>query len=326
MIARRFYYAIKPYLGWRFRLVFRRWLARRMLWRSKHVWPVLEGSERPPEGWRGWPEEKQFALVLTHDVEGERGLNRVKQLAELEKELGFRSSFNLIPEGEYLPSKDLREWLAREGFEVGVHDLYHDGSLYRGHDDFHSQAPRINHHLREWGAIGFRGGFMFHNLDWIRELEIEYDASTFDTDPFEPQPDGAGTIFPFWVSGKNGRPGYVELPYTLPQDSTLFLLLQERTADIWKRKLDWVAQHGGMALVNVHPDYLSFDGLPPSPREFPVARYRELLTYIRDRHAGKFWNVVPRDLARWFKGQMSVLAFFLTFSSILCQSLQDGIS
>ena len=38
---------------------------------------------------------------------------------------------------------------------------------------------------------------MHHNLDWISELEIDYDMSTFDTDPFEPMPQGAGTIFPF---------------------------------------------------------------------------------------------------------------------------------
>jgi hypothetical protein len=304
-IARRFYYALKPYLGWQLRSAFRRWLARRTLRSSTGVWPVLESSGQKPEGWRGWPEEKEFAFILTHDVEDERGLNRVKQLAELEKELGFHSSFNLVPEGEYLTPKELRDWLAAEGFEVGVHDLYHDGSLFRSHNDFQRQAAVINHHLRDWGAVGFRAGFMFHDLDWIRELEIEYDSSTFDTDPFEPQPDGAGTIFPFWVLPNNGRPGYVELPYTLAQDSTLFLLLQEGTSDIWKRKVDWVAQHGGMALVNVHPDYLTFEGEPPSSRQFPVARYRELLSYVKDRYVGKFWNVLPRDLARWFRAQVS---------------------
>ena len=56
------------------------------------------------------------------------------------------------------------------------------------------------------------------------------------------------------------RSGYVELPYTLPQDSTLFLLLREKTNGIWKTKLDWIAQHGGMALLNTHPDYMRFDG------------------------------------------------------------------
>jgi hypothetical protein len=303
MIARRIYYTIKPYVGWRLRLAFRRWLANRTLRRAQRVWPVLQSAGRPPEGWRGWPGEKQFAFVLTHDVEGQQGLNRVKQLAEIEIELGFRSSFNLVPEGEYLASKDLRDWLTGLGFEVGVHDLHHDGSLFRSQKDFRRQAPRINYHLKDWGAIGFRAAFMFHNLDWIRELNIEYDASTFDTDPFEPQPDNAGTIFPFWVEAKDGRPGYVELPYTLVQDSTLFLLLQESNADIWKRKVDWIAQQGGMALLNVHPDYLTFNDQPSSSREFPLARYEDLLTYVKRRYAGVYWNVVPRDLGRWFRSQ-----------------------
>ena len=231
---------------------------------------------------------------MTHDVEGKSGISRVKALAELELALGFRSSFNLIPEGEYHSPNELRDWLTQRGFEIGVHDLHHDGSLFRSHRDFHRQAPRINHHLNEWGAVGFRAGFMFHELNWIGALDIESDASTFDTDPFEPQPDGVNTIFPFWVprtsevGGQRSeirgqrsearslnssrdrvaaerdsqrqlstlnepRSGYVELPYTLAQDSTLFLLLQSQTADIWTRKLDWVAQHGGMALVTYIP-------------------------------------------------------------------------
>ena len=45
---------------------------------------------------------------------------------------------------------------------------------------------------------------MQHNLQWLHALNAEYDSSTFDTDPFEPEPDGVGTIFPFWVPGPNG--------------------------------------------------------------------------------------------------------------------------
>jgi hypothetical protein len=66
-----------------------------------------------------------------------------------------------------------------------------------------------------------------HNLEWIGELDIEYDLSTFDSDPVEPQPDGVGTIFPFCFEGKDGRPGYVEMPYTLVQDFTLFILIKK---------------------------------------------------------------------------------------------------
>jgi len=47
--------------------------------------------------------------------------------------------------------------------------------------------------------VGFRAPAMHDNLEWISELNLEYDLSTFDTDPFEPQSDGVGTIFPFKV-------------------------------------------------------------------------------------------------------------------------------
>ena len=118
-----------------------------------------------------------------------------------EAKLGFRSSFNFIPEGPYQVAKELRDELDANGFEVGVHDLHHDGKLYSSRSEFASNARRINSYLKEWGALGFRAGFMLHNLEWLHDLEAQYDASTFDTDPFEPQPEGRNTIFPFWVSG-----------------------------------------------------------------------------------------------------------------------------
>ncbi len=55
---------------------------------------------------------------------------------------------------------------------------------------------------------------MHHRLAWTDELAAEYDTSTFDTDPFEPEPAGVRTIFPFWVPGPEGS-GYVDLPYTV---------------------------------------------------------------------------------------------------------------
>src|SRR2546421_4297483 len=193
------YYLLKPYLPWRLRMAVRRFIAKRKLARCGDIWPIKPGSEKRPQDWHGWPDGKQFAVVLTHDVEGPSGLARVKQLAELEMKLGFRSSFNFIPEGDYRVPKELRDWLTNNGFEVGVHDLKHDGKLYASRKNFSENAQRINAYLAEWGAVGFRSGFMHHNLDWIHDLNIEYDCSTSDTDPFEPQPDGANTIFPFWV-------------------------------------------------------------------------------------------------------------------------------
>ena len=191
--------------------------------------------------------------------------------------------------------------LTEAGFEVGVHGLNHDGKLYASREEFSLRAKRINSYLKEWNTTGFRSPAMHHNLDWIRDLDILYDASTFDTDPFEPQPDGVTTIFPFIVKPDGSRRGYVELPYTLAQDFTLFVLMQETTIDIWKKKVDWVAEKGGMVLVNVHPDYMYFGTGTPQLGEFPAYFYRELLTYISTTYKDQYWHALPRDVASFWK-------------------------
>jgi glycosyltransferase involved in cell wall biosynthesis len=297
MPSKRFYYHLRPYLFWSLRIALRRASARIMRRAYTDIWPINEIAGHRPDGWPGWPDGKKFAVVLTHDVEGPLGVSKCRQLMQLEQEFGFRSSFNFIPEGDYAVSAGLREELQRNGFEVGVHDLHHDGKLYWTRRIFSRNAKRINHYLKEWGVSGFRSGFMLHNLDWLRDLDVKYDASTFDTDPFEPQPDGVNTIFPFWVGRLDGG-GYVELPYTLPQDSTMFFLLQERSIDIWKRKIDWIVERGGMVLLNVHPDYVGF-GEKNGRREFPAAHYRELFAYIREKYANQYWQALPREVAEY---------------------------
>lgn len=288
-------------------MALRRRLASHIQKHTGDVWPIKRAAVHRPANWPGWPDGKQFAFVLTHDVEGRKGMERSAALADLEAARGFRSSFNFIPEGEYRVPLELRDRLARQGFEVGVHDLRHDGKLYRSESAFRAQASDINRYLAEWGAKGFRSGFMHHNLDWIHLLNIDYDMSTFDTDPFEPQPDGVDTIFPFWVDppasalahpDSPSRKGYLELPYTLTQDSTLFLLLGETSIDLWTRKLDWIAENGGMALVNVHPDYLSFNG-SPGAQEVSVNLYLQLLDYVRRKYDGQFWAALPREVSAY---------------------------
>jgi glycosyltransferase involved in cell wall biosynthesis len=295
----RIYYRVKPYLPWRLRMGLRRVIARRKREEFKNVWPINEAAGVMPENWRGWPDNKKFALVLTHDVESASGLAKCRRLMEMERELGFRSSFNFIPEGDYKVSAELRNELLQSGFEVGVHDLRHDGKLYWRRNNFERSARSINGYLRDWNASGFRAAFMLHDRERLHHLKIEYDASTFDTDPFEPQPDGVNTIFPFWISDGNGG-GYVELPYTLPQDSTLFLVLDEKSPEIWKTKLDWLIARGGMALLNVHPDYIGFSGKLEAS-EYPAAWYKDFLLHIKERCADEFWNPLPREMAQWFK-------------------------
>jgi peptidoglycan/xylan/chitin deacetylase (PgdA/CDA1 family) len=196
---------------------------------------------------------------------------------------------------------DLRKILIEHGFEVGVHGLNHDGKLFRSKQIFSERFKKINDYLKQWNAVGFRAPAMHHNLDWIHDLNIEYDASTFDTDPFEPMPDGYGSIFPFLVNGTIAGRGYVELPYTLPQDFTVLVLMRDDSLKIWKKKLDWLAQKGGMALLNTHPDYMAFGSAKRSFAKYPASYYEKFLLYVSEKYSGQYWHALPKEVARYWR-------------------------
>jgi len=303
MIARKLYYMAKPCIPRTLQLAMRR---RLMQWKQQsytHCWPIDPAAGTPPAGWGGWPEQKRFALILTHDVESASGHDKCDRLMALEEQLGFRSSFNFVPE-RYDVSPALRTDLMQRGFEVGVHGLHHDGKLYSSHAVFQERAAKINRYIADWQAVGFRSPAMHHNLDWIHALDIRYDASTFDTAPFESQPDGMGTIFPFWVTSPDEQNGYVELPYTLPQDFYLFVLMCEPNIDIWKRKLDWIVEHGGMVLMNTHPDYMSFGDGALGLEEYPADFYAHFLQHITAHYRDQYWHVLPKEMAQFWTTTM----------------------
>jgi peptidoglycan/xylan/chitin deacetylase (PgdA/CDA1 family) len=296
------YYALKPLIPRPVQILLRRRIMQAKRRRTGDVWPIDAAAGAPPRGWAGWPGGKKFALVLGHDVDTAKGRDACPDLMDLERRLGFVSCFNFVAQGyEHHPA--LRQALESEGFEIGVHGLKHDGRMFSSRRVFDERAPQINDFLRSWRSVGFCSPSMYRNLDWLAELEIEYGCSTFDTDPFEPQPEGAGTIFPFVHWRPDRSRCYVEIPYTMPQDHTLFVIFREKDISIWKTKLDWLAARGGLVRMNVHPDYMAFQGRRCSLEEYPAAFYEELLSYVKTRYQDQYWHVLPRDLARFWRRQ-----------------------
>lgn len=234
---------------------------------------------------RFWPQQKRFALVLTHDVETAQGQHHARAIADLEESLGFRSSFNFVPERYPLDHDLLRDLRAR-GFEVGVHGLNHDGRLFSSRQIFEQRAPRINHYLDEFETGAFRSPCTIRNPLWLQELDIEYDMSFFDTDPYEPISGGVMSIWPFML----GR--FVELPYTLVQDYTLTRVLKETTPQIWLDKVEFIRRYHGMALINTHPDYLQ------NPVTGQV--YHDFLRAIQPLER-EYWHALPGEVAAWWR-------------------------
>lgn len=289
------YYLLKPAIPRWLQILLRRKLAEIIRYRHQASWPISHSAAQAPAYWGGWKDGKPFAVVLTHDVEDRHGYDAFRQLLEIEQKMGFVASYNFVPERYPVKDDDIAH-IKEQGFEIGVHGLNHDGKLLKSEKIFRQRAHKINQYIRRWGACGFRAPSMHHNLDLFKELDIAYDLSTFDTDPFEPQSDGMDTIFPFYILKKPGAIAYWELPYTLPQDNTMFIILQEKNIDIWKQKTDWIAENGGMVLLNTHPDYMNFNGHRLENDKYPVKHYIDFLNFLRRHYKGQYWNPLPREL------------------------------
>lgn len=231
-----------------------------------------------------WPEQARFAFVLTHDIESAAGQEFVEVVADFEESLGFRSSFLFVPE-RYKIDHTLMDNLRQRGFEVGVHGLKHNGRLFASRSSFIQNAKKINGYLSEWNATGFRAELTLRHPEWMQALEIQYDLSFFDTDPFEPIAGGAMSIWPFSIGH------FIELPYTLVQDHTLISILNERSAKIWLEKVNFIEKYHGMALVNTHPDYLR--------NKLTWDVYQAFLIEIKER--GCYWQALPCQVAQWWR-------------------------
>jgi peptidoglycan/xylan/chitin deacetylase (PgdA/CDA1 family) len=232
-----------------------------------------------------WPDGRNCCVVLTHDVEGPLGLKRMEAMADLEEKFGFRSAWN-IPLDQYPVDWRIVERLRARGFEFGAHGLRHDGRLFRSHKDFSELAPKLETLAREHQMRGFRSPSTLRHIDWLCTLDFDFDSTMADSEPFEPQPGGSCSIFPFFLKRR-----MAELPYTLPQDHTLINLLRRDPLPVWLAKVEWIAERGGMILTLTHPDY--------SGDAANLHKYEQLLNRLDDlEHA---WRALPSEVAAWWR-------------------------
>ena len=122
----------------------------------QHLYDVLFGmlreiAEEPVPRLAPWPDGKQWALVLTHDVETALGYENIRFLRDVEHASGFRSSWNFVPL-RYDVADAVVDDLWENGFEVGVHGLYHDGRDLESRSTLTDRLPSI----REWPSMSSR--------------------------------------------------------------------------------------------------------------------------------------------------------------------------
>jgi hypothetical protein len=171
---------------------------------------------------------------------------------------------------------------------VNVHDLNHDGHLFSTHELFLERVNKINGYARKWRAEGFRAGGMYRNAEWSEAFQFSYDMSFPTAAHLEPQIGGSCSVMPYFLGE------LVELPLTTTQDYSLFHILDRYSIDLWKEELDCIAASNGLASFIVHPDYVI------ERRARSV--YESLLQYLSEFCIEKkFWQPLPRDVARWWR-------------------------
>ena len=303
-VPARMYYWVRPILP----VIIRKYLQRVRLngWSKLQFprWPVdrsvdnlmrelmlvalkAKGLERIPFVWF-WPEGASGCVLMTHDVETKAGRDFCSSLMDLDDKHGIKASFQVIPEERYEVSQAFVDEIWERGFDVAVHDLNHDGLLFRSHNEFVSRARRINDYGKQFRATGFRSAVLYRKQPWYEHLQFEYDMSVPNVAHLDPQRGGCCTVMPFFIGD------ILEIPVTTTQDYTLFHILNDYSLDLWEQQIDLILKNNGLISFIVHPDYVIH-----TPER---KAYEKLLSYLSSlRDERNLWFPVPSEVNRWWR-------------------------
>ena len=146
LAAQCLYYQLRPFLGVNVRkhlqklrlsgwnkIPFPRWPVDRsvdaLMESALALTLKTQGRSSMPFIWF-WPEGAPACAMMTHDVEGQEGIDFCGRLMDIDDAHGIKSAFQLIPEGREEQWKRTAAQLRGRGFEVNLHDLNHDGRLF----------------------------------------------------------------------------------------------------------------------------------------------------------------------------------------------------
>lgn len=224
-------------------------------------WPVDKSVEaldylkkvaHGPDEKSPWPEAKKFAFCVTHDLESKDGLKDIERLVSIDRSFGFKACWNVSTmlmesHGECI------ERLRASGCEIGCHGYNHDNKFaFLKKDKMRARLERCSKYIDKYEVRGFRSPSLLRSPELMEELSsyFKFDSSYPDTDAFSEtgERNGCSRIRPFFINKM------LELPITMPMDSSMLFMGydHEKMLKVWLKKLDWLKQRQGMALINVH--------------------------------------------------------------------------
>ena len=235
-----------------------------------------------------WPDGAPSSAIMTHDVEMARGRDLCCKLMDIDDAYGIKSCFEVVPEQRYDVPQSFLNSITQHGFELAVHDLNHDGRLFRNREYFKERVVKINCYGHKWGVDGFRAAVLYRRQEWFSDLEFSYDMSVPNVAHLDPQRGGCCTVMPYFVGN------VLELPVTTTQDYTLFHILQAYNIDLWKTQIELIMEKHGLLSFIVHPDYAT------TAPERKV--YEALLSHLAElRQDRGVWIATPGEVNRWWR-------------------------
>ena len=234
-------------------------------------------ARRPPHsGFPDWPVERsldlgqphpsyagrQAVLLITHDIDSHPELASIEAVRAMERGLGLVSSFGFVPKISW-PAEDTARGLIDEGCDVYVHDIAHNGRLpFLSPSQIRAALTEVFDRSPWAGEVmhTFRTGQLLASPALFSVLAERFaiDMSIPDTERDGPYGGnaGCGTVLPFRFHG------LLEIPVTMPQEVFLrqvYGLSADESLGIWRDKLAYIKQVGGVASLNVHPVWLERD-------------------------------------------------------------------
>jgi peptidoglycan/xylan/chitin deacetylase (PgdA/CDA1 family) len=236
-----------------------------------------------------WPEGHQACAIVTHDVETTAGRDFCERLMDIDDAYQIKASFQVVPEERYTVPAAYLQMIKDRGFEVNVQGLNHDGNLFRDRETFLKKAKKINYYAEQFEARGFRSPILYRNIEWFQDLQFSYDMSVPNAARLDPQRGGCCTVMPYFLPG-----GMTELPLTTTQDYSLFHILHDYSASLWKQQMRVILKGNGLMSFIAHPDYLM-----SSRAEQTYRQLLEELSRLR-LHEG-VWITLPKEVDRWWR-------------------------
>jgi len=264
---------------------------RNLFSRSKKAFAELEGIKiylelkqrlnLPMPDWQG----RQAVVCLSHDIDYLDGWHFIKQVADAEKKFGFRSTFNILTAGDYLPERSLLKQLSEDGFEIGLHGVAHDIALaYRDRREIEKTIERATAKLG-MPVKGFRSPALCTSevlLDVLENKGFSYDSSV-QVESFYGQ--AQEFCFPYRYPGRK----LLEIPLGIQDDIFFraFRLSEKQALQSSFNFIEEVRKVGGVVLINTHPGII----------RKKLNYYLGLLEYLSEQQ--NIWVCTPGELSNY---------------------------